>query len=638
MPGNRVRLLNALGGWPGAGLLADGVMAGVLGSAVVLGAVLAVVPMPVATAMTVFWAAQPLLDVVMVGGCWRVTALAGPGDPGARFWRWLGRAGMLFAAGDSAETWTAVASPGASRIGGGTPHAVLIGSGILVMIGVTLSHPAELTGSQRRRMWMDAATVLAAAAAVIWYVNGGSTQPQSLAVAVVAMVSAFGLVKLTLCARPPFTRAATLLGVTGVASTGIANAVAPSGQYAAGHGVLLFLHLLPSVAVAVTPRVQELSLRREAPRPSPPRRAYSLLPYASVVVSQTLTVLTVLASDNPGTGARAWGVVAANAAVTILVVARQLDAFRENATLLRRLDASMLSLRRAEQRYRSLVQHSSDITLIISPEGTVTYASPALETVLGISPETAVGLPALALAALTGSKPGARTSADAAPPEWNTSTQQVQARHRDGSRRWLEVTFTNLIADPSVRGTVCNARNVTEARLLQDSLRHQASHDPLTQLANRSAFDEQVARVRETCEPAAVLMIDLDGFKPINDTYGHHAGDELLVSVAARIRASVRPGDLVARLGGDEFAVLLEGATEQQALSVAARITAALQAPLPAAGQLLAVSASVGVAAGPSRQLEQLLRDADAAMYSVKQGTGDGGYLSASTAQPPATA
>jgi len=171
---------------------------------------------------------------------------------------------------------------------------------------------------------------------------------------------------------------------------------------------------------------------------------------------------------------------------------------------------------------------------------------------------------------------------------------------------------------------------VTQLSVLQEQLHHQAYHDPLTNLANRSLFTD---KVRETIAQRrgelAVLFIDLDDFKTVNDSLGHAAGDELLVSVASRLRASLRPEDLVARLGGDEFAVLVEDAhdAEAAAVKVARRIMEAFVLPVGVGSESVAVYASVGIAASKGGDLsaEELIRDADVAMYKAKS-TGKGHF------------
>jgi diguanylate cyclase (GGDEF)-like protein len=207
-------------------------------------------------------------------------------------------------------------------------------------------------------------------------------------------------------------------------------------------------------------------------------------------------------------------------------------------------------------------------------------------------------------------------------------TYQHRVQHADGSWRWLEVISTNLLEDPAVNGIVSNAHDITVAREHQEILRHQASHDPLTQLANRALFTERTqAAVAAGNQPQlmAILLIDLDDFKTVNDTLGHHVGDALLIGVAERLRNCVRPGDTVARLGGDEFAILIPLATEDDAMTLTERVMASLIAPINAAGHQLVAQASVGLALDSSDDPEGLLRSADVAMYSAKR-SGKGTY------------
>jgi diguanylate cyclase (GGDEF)-like protein/PAS domain S-box-containing protein len=389
----------------------------------------------------------------------------------------------------------------------------------------------------------------------------------------------------------------------------------------------MFLSLLPSAAIAVTPRVQELQMRANPALLARARPPYSLLPYLAVAACQALLIFSAATSS---WSIEAWGVLAGNVVVTGLVVVRQLDAFHENASLLTRLDAGLATLRRTEQRFRSLVQHSSDITLIITAEGTISYASPALETVLGVTPQAAEGRKVLAL--LEPSDHRAARKAWRRIAAGGTDTDlRLRARHADGSVRWLEITLTQLLTEPGTGGVVVNARDITVAHQLQQRLQYQARHDALTRLTNRAGLEEEAERTRGVSTPTAVLMIDLNGFKPINDTHGHHVGDQLLVQVAQRLRDCVRPDDMVARLGGDEFAVLLQNAAPDQATSVADRITSALSLPAAIDGKQVQVSASVGVAYGSGRDVDTLLKHADAAMYDVKRRKTGSGYACAPT-------
>jgi diguanylate cyclase (GGDEF)-like protein/PAS domain S-box-containing protein len=165
--------------------------------------------------------------------------------------------------------------------------------------------------------------------------------------------------------------------------------------------------------------------------------------------------------------------------------------------------------------------------------------------------------------------------------------------------------------------------NVTEQTALERELRHRAFHDPLTKLANRALLRDRlahaIARRRREPSPLAVVVIDLDNFKAVNDTLGHGIGDELLVAVAERLGGLIRPGDTVAHIGGDEFAMLLDGSGTEELAGVAERILGAFRTPFAAGGSEIFVSASVGGAvSGIGRSVDELLRDADLAMYSAK--------------------
>jgi diguanylate cyclase (GGDEF)-like protein len=190
-------------------------------------------------------------------------------------------------------------------------------------------------------------------------------------------------------------------------------------------------------------------------------------------------------------------------------------------------------------------------------------------------------------------------------------------RHANGTLRWLDIVGADLSDNPSVDGIVLNARDITEARALHDELRHQATHDGLTGLGNRARL-EQKLRGTPAGETLGVLLVDLDGFKPINDERGHHAGDQVLIAVAHRLAALAGAGGSAIRLGGDEFAVILPGAGLAAAESLADLITNTLAEPIPLTGGPVQVGASVGAASGRAGDAEQLLREADAAMYRVK--------------------
>ena len=279
----------------------------------------------------------------------------------------------------------------------------------------------------------------------------------------------------------------------------------------------------------------------------------------------------------------------------------------------------------SEERFRSLVQHASDVIAVVDAGGILQYVSPSCQKVCGHQPEELVGT---RLANLLHSEDVPRAAAflaDAVRRRSTTTAIEWRVRHADGTYRLIEVLGTNLIDDANVRGFVLNGRDVTERQALEAQLAHQAFHDSLTGLANRALFRDRLAhaleRTRRTARPLAVLFLDLDDFKAVNDSLGHEAGDSLLVEVAARLSGCVRASDTVARLGGDEFAVLLEEGETDNVDQVAARILESLREAFVVLGREVFVGASIGIASPESvtSSAEEVLRDADAAMYSAKR-------------------
>ena len=279
----------------------------------------------------------------------------------------------------------------------------------------------------------------------------------------------------------------------------------------------------------------------------------------------------------------------------------------------------------SERRLRSLAQNSTDVNMVVNGDGTITYESSAVESVLGKGTESRVGRPAFEGVHEDDRPSGDRLLSDVIRTPGAEATTELRQLHADGSYRWTEVHLTNLIDDDAVQGVVVNYRDVTQRRGLEQELRHQAFHDSLTGLANRALFLDRLqhamARKRGFALPLAVLFIDLDDFKTINDSLGHTEGDAVIVAVARRLNDVLRSGDTIARMGGDEFAVLVEDAVDADApLDVAQRILAALQTPFGLGRTDLFVRASLGLTAWHSSDetAEDLIRNADIAMYTAK--------------------
>ncbi len=305
--------------------------------------------------------------------------------------------------------------------------------------------------------------------------------------------------------------------------------------------------------------------------------------------------------------------------LAILVMARQGVILRDDAQARQRRAVDLV-----EARFASLIRNASDVIMIVDAEGCIEYASPAVQRTFGLWHDDLVGR---RLADIWREADRERIAAFLAEVSaaHGVSIGPVELSVGTKTRRFiLECVGSNLLEDPAVKGLALNLRDVTERKALEDQLRQLAFHDPLTLLANRSLFRNRVehalALSRRTQEHLAVLMIDLDNFKNVNDSQGHDVGDRLLQTAAQRLVKCTRAADTVARLGGDEFAVLLEGvSTVEQAAQIAASVTEAFRMPLSIDGNELVVTASVGVALSqPGNDTEHVLRNADIAMYNAK--------------------
>ncbi|MFD1364969.1 sensor domain-containing diguanylate cyclase [Actinoplanes sichuanensis] len=286
-------------------------------------------------------------------------------------------------------------------------------------------------------------------------------------------------------------------------------------------------------------------------------------------------------------------------------------------------------LRRREERYRALVQDSCDVINVVDVTGVIGSVSPAALAVMGYQPDDLVGTDYFQLI-----HPDDRAALVAFPGSGAAEQRtEVRTRHADGTWHWHDVTLRDLTGNPAVGGLVISHRDVTERREFQDLLQHEAAHDVLTGLLNRGAFlkalDQALANL-PAGQRLAVLFVDLNDFKPVNDTYGHEAGDQLLIAAGNALQRSVLGADTVGRLGGDEFAVVLVDITlPENAIAVATRILHALAEPITVGGATLSSTASIGIAlSGPDvTGTDELLQRADVAMYQAKRAKDSGWAL-----------
>jgi diguanylate cyclase (GGDEF)-like protein/PAS domain S-box-containing protein len=283
------------------------------------------------------------------------------------------------------------------------------------------------------------------------------------------------------------------------------------------------------------------------------------------------------------------------------------------------------ALSASEERFRSLVQNSSDLIAVIDPQMTLAHASESVERFLGRTSGDATGGSFLRFVHEEDRPKFQASLAEALNLPRSPVAVECRVVGRNGAWSNLEIVMTNLLNEPSVNGIVVNAHDVTERKRLEDQLSHQAFHDPLTGLANRALFHDRVEHALRRSfrlkEPLAVLFLDLDGFKAVNDSAGHAAGDALLTEFASRLTAWARPGDTVARLGGDEFAVLLEGLIEpREAESFAIRVIERSRDEYVIDGRRMFVGLSIGIGVRTDTDdsAQVLLRNADVAMYIAK--------------------
>jgi diguanylate cyclase (GGDEF)-like protein/PAS domain S-box-containing protein len=279
------------------------------------------------------------------------------------------------------------------------------------------------------------------------------------------------------------------------------------------------------------------------------------------------------------------------------------------------------ALTASEARFRALVQHSADLAAVVDIAGNIQYLS-RLEPDIGGHD----------LAAITGANGWELLHPDDRPHAHELFAEvlsgpgehriaEVRIARADGVWRWVEAAATNLLHEPAVAGIVVNLRDITRRKQAEAALYHRAHHDQLTGLPNRSLLLDRIRTTGET-DPVALLLLDIDEFKLVNDTHGHAVGDTLLRLVAARLRDAVRFEDTVARLGGDEFVVLCPGIVDPtDAVAVAEQIHVAFEPPFDLApGVRYFLDATIGIAISdrgydPAR----LLADADTAMYETKR-------------------
>ncbi len=569
------------------------------------------------------WVPALLASVLAAFVCRGVSRRPGTPREVGRFWTMIA-VSVLFVGAATLVRSVHSFDPGADIRRVGAPEMGLYLTAIVVDGWALFRLPLGAGDARRRRQFvLDISTVMVTAALFFWYFTFRPALGQGndralitgLAASALTLVLVFAVAKVAMTGSATIDAgalralgAALVVGSLGTAPEGLLPASGPS----TGQLVVPLACLLAVVAAKRQCRGVSVTLTDEVSV----KRPFSVLPYSAVAASSGLLLYTAAATASRPSDRLI--VAAAVVALVALVISRQILAFADNSRL-------TLDLATRERRFRSLLLHSSDFITITGPDGRLEYVSPGALRVLGLNPDTWTGREAADLIHPDDLPTVQRQYARIVEVDGAVATYEARLRHADGSWRLTEVSNTNLLHDPAVGGIVGNARDITKERASQQRLHHQANHDSLTGLANRTLFHQRVgAALSEASSGVAVLLVDLNDFKTVNDTLGHPAGDALIAVVAQRLTAGAPSGGTVARLGGDEFAIVVPDVAADDVQSLAHAALAAFAEPVDVAGYRTRITASIGVTLGDTDvTAEELLRRADVAMYAAKADRAD---------------
>jgi diguanylate cyclase (GGDEF)-like protein/PAS domain S-box-containing protein len=556
-------------------------------------------------------------------------AALGSSDPAARRTWWLLTAALgVYSAGNllNSTYWLFGVDPFPS-IG----DVFFLGFYPLVFAAVLTVVRAAAVRVQWARLGLDTTILMLGFGAFFWFCVIAPTaaaqhDPDVLKYVLAQCYIALNCIMLLACGvllmhsgAAPIQRRALMLLTLGFSLMSLADIVwamsKVDGSYIPG-GVsdVIYLSCYVGLAAAAREQLRGTPAVRRAPSAFSSALVQSM-PYIAMMMS--FLVLVYVESSTVSSPVNTMTVIIF--VLTSLVMVRQGVLSRDDALLRERRAAGIV-----EARYASLIKNASDVIMISDADGQLQFASPATERTLAIHPDDLVGRNLLDLWA-----DGDRDRLTAFLAEVTATHGRVigpiELAVETGDRRsTLECVGSNLMDDTAIAGLALNFRDVSERKALEEQLRKLAFHDPLTLLANRSLFwnrvEHALALAHRSQQHVAVMFLDLDNFKNVNDSLGHDAGDRLLQAAAQRLVKSTRPSDTVARLGGDEFAILLEGIRDETDVErIATPITAAFNRPLLLDGRETEASASIGVACSrPGDDAEQLLRNADIAMYNAK--------------------
>ncbi|WP_040338950.1 sensor domain-containing diguanylate cyclase [Candidatus Blastococcus massiliensis] len=576
--------------------------------------------------------AEVVLFALGLGGA--LTALRHHRTPLVVAWRGIALGLLFFALSGVAEV---LELSGALPTAGGIAESVFDFAAYAAMavggLGVIRSGPRRRTPST----WIDTATLLLAGGLAVVAVSGNGSTPSGDLMELSIGTPVLTAVLLVVCVPLALAHGGRSVASTALLGAAVLTVIGYGGRLVVETSLrdTPILDPLPLLSVAALvlasrhPSVAQMG-RPESDEESSTNRVVGL--GAALLVSPALLILWTV-----GHGGVGFVLGTGTAVLTGLALWRL-------AALANERERTRAALVASEARLQLLLENAADVIAIVEAStGCITYISPAVQSLLGRPPAYFVGRNAIDLADPRDQprlRAAVAAAGDAADVHAGAVDTDIRVEHASGGTRWVEMRISGRVNAVGIKGWVVNFREVTDRKMFEDELRRQARTDPLTGLLNRAAFAERLRAATASIDaatPPAVLFVDVDDFKTVNDSLGHAAGDELLVTVAARLTADVRTDDVVARLGGDEFAVLLTFADGERLRDVADRLLTSLRSPMALSDTTTSVTASIGGALGsPGDSAERLLHRADTAMYEAKRAGKDSLTLVGAQGSAPA--
>ncbi|MGY1755154.1 diguanylate cyclase domain-containing protein [Blastococcus sp. SYSU D01042] len=580
---------------------------------------------------------RPAAEIVLfgLGVAAARTALRRHRTPLVVAWRGLALGLLLFALSGVAEVLElSGVLPGPT---GAAESALDIGAYAALAVGAL----GVVRGGSRRRdrnAWLDTATLLLAGGLAVLAVSGERANSPADIAELQLGAPVLTVVLLVVCVPLALSPGGRSMSSTALLVAAVLTVAGYGGRLVVGtalrdNPVLDPLPLLAVAALVLAARHPDVALVGRRPGSEQQEAATRVLGLgAALLVSPALLLLWTLGHGGVGYLLGAGSTLLTASALWRLVA------------LVRERERTRAALSDSEARLQLLLENAADVIAIVEAStGSITYMSPAVQSLLGRPPADYVGRNAIELADPRDQprlRAAVAAAGDVADVRAGAVDTDIRVEHGSGGTRWVEMRISGRVNAVGIKGWVVNFREVTDRKLFEDELRRQAQTDPLTGLLNRTAFSERLEAATAEIDPAAppaVLFVDIDDFKAVNDSLGHAAGDDLLVTVAARLTADVRADDVVARLGGDEFAVLLTDADDERLADVARRLLASVRSPIVLGAATASVTASMGGAlAVPGDTADRLLHRADTAMYEAKRAGKDAAALPDGEAARPA--